>query len=225
MTAKVIEALENIKSLEIFTDSHLHFIGGTALAYYLKHRISEDIDIISTEPLPYKKIIPVITGMGGKKLRDENVVALRMAGLFPDEYMLKFDFHGVKLEFFRSSMPLQKQIILNAKTSKYLDANLSILDLKSIAKLKLIALLSRNKSRDLYDFKIILEKNVLEEQEILDILLEAKPNLKTLKELHSFIETLEIPNDDETVYLNEKNPINLTFEEIKVDTLTMIKNF
>jgi len=225
MTAKVTEALENIKSLEIFNDSHLHFIGGTALAYYLNHRISEDIDIISTEPLPYKTIIPVITGMGGHKLRDENIVALRLAGLFPDEYMLKFNFHGVKLEFFRASMPLQKQIIRNAITSKYLDANLNILDIKSIAKLKLIALLSRNKSRDLYDFKVILEKNVLTEQEILDILIEAKPNLKTLKELHSFIETLEIPNDDETVYLNEKNPINLTFEEIKVDTLTMIKNF
>lgn len=51
-----------------------------------------------------------------------------MAGLYPDEYMLKFDFHGVKLEFFRASTPLQKQIILNAKSSKYLDATLSMLD-------------------------------------------------------------------------------------------------
>lgn len=32
-------------------------------------------------------------------------------------------------------------------------------------------------------------------------------------------------NDDETVYLDEENPVNLTFEEIKVDTLTMIKKF
>ena len=87
MTVKVIEALESIKSLKIFNDRSLYFIGGTALSYYLEHRISEDIDIISTEPLLYKKIVSIILDMGGKKLRDENAVALRMAGLFPDKYI------------------------------------------------------------------------------------------------------------------------------------------
>ena len=97
MTASVKESLEQIKSLEIFNSTGLYFIGGTALAYYLKHRISEDIDIISSESLPYKKITSIILSTGGKKLRGENTVALRMAGLVPDEYMLKFNLDGVKL--------------------------------------------------------------------------------------------------------------------------------
>jgi len=63
---------------------------GTALSYYLDHRISEDIDVISTEPLDYKKIVSIISSIGGEKLRDENAVALPMTGLVPDEYMLKF---------------------------------------------------------------------------------------------------------------------------------------
>jgi hypothetical protein len=50
--------------------------------------------------LPYKKIIPSITSLGATKLQDENVTALRMAGLFPDEYMIKFVLDDVKLEFF-----------------------------------------------------------------------------------------------------------------------------
>jgi len=82
---------------------------GTDLSYYLEHRISEDIDIISMEPLPYKCIISAITNMAGQKLRDENAVTLRMA------------------------------------------------------------LLSRYKSRDLFDFKVILGKSILRKQEILNI--------------------------------------------------------
>ena len=38
---------------------------------------------------------------GATKLKDQNITALRMAGLFPDEYMLKFVLDNVKLEFFR----------------------------------------------------------------------------------------------------------------------------
>jgi hypothetical protein len=224
MTVRVIAVLESIKSLEMFKNSSLYFIGGTALSYYLEHRISEDIDIISTEPLAYKKIISIILSMGGEKLRDENAVALRMAGLVPDEYMLKFNLDGVKLEFFRASTPLQIKIIKDAKASKYLEASLNILDVKSIAKLKLIALLSRNKSRDLFDFKVILEENILSTDEILDIVSRTKDKINTLESLYIFIEKKEEPKDDEVVYLDEDKPINLNFNEIKADILNIIWN-
>jgi len=224
MTAKVIEALKRIMSLDVFEDPSLYFIGGTALAYYLDHRISEDIDIISKESLDYKKIIFTISSIGGEKLRDENAVALRMAGLVPDEYMLKFNLDGVKLEFFRASIPLQISIITDAKSSKYLESSLRILDAKSIAKLKLIALLLRNKSRDLFDFKVILEKNVLSIEEILDITSQTKEKITTLADLYTFIEKVEEPKDDEVVYLDEEKPINLDFDDIKAETLNAIRN-
>ena len=84
MTISVKQALSKIYNSEIF-DDELYFTGGTALAYYLNHRISEDIDIVSSKALAYKKIIPIITTLGATKLKDENITALRMAGLFPAE--------------------------------------------------------------------------------------------------------------------------------------------
>jgi hypothetical protein len=225
MTVRVKKALEHIKSLEIFNTTGLYFIGGTALAYYLEHRISEDIDIISTKPLPYKKIITSVLSIGGKKLRDENAVALRMAGLVPDEYMLKFNLDGVKLEFFRASTPLQMKILKNVKTSRYLEGTLNILDVKSIAKLKLVALLSRNKSRDLFDFKVILDERIITITEIAEIAIQTKYKLATMDSLYKFIETIDEPKDDEVVYLDEEKPINLSFDEIKVDTLKALKSF
>ena len=43
MTVNVKKTIEKIYNNEIFKDE-LYFIGGTALAYYLNHRVSEDID-------------------------------------------------------------------------------------------------------------------------------------------------------------------------------------
>ena len=138
--------------------------------------------------------------------------------------MLKFNLDGVKLEFFRASTPLQISIIMDAKASKYLEASLRILDVKSIAKLKLIALLSRNKSRDLFDFKVILEENILSIEEILDITSQTKHKITTLESLYTLIEKVEEPKDDEVVYLDEEKPINLGFDEIKAETLSTITN-
>ena len=47
MTRKVINALEELKELPLFEKQELYFVGGTALSFYLEHRISEDIDLIS----------------------------------------------------------------------------------------------------------------------------------------------------------------------------------
>ena len=224
MTLKVTETLESIKDLPLFKDISLSFIGGTALAYYLQHRISEDIDIICSKALPYKEIIPAIESIGGRKLRDENSVALRMTGLFPDEYMLKFDLHGVKLEFFRASTVLQKELLAQAIPSYYEGGLLQIVNLKSIAKLKIIALLLRNKSRDLFDFHIILKKNILDANEILYVCTKTK-QIDSLDSLHTFLENKIEPKDDESVYLDENKPINLSFDEIKKETLLALKNY
>ena len=221
MTANVIEALEKIKESPLF-DDELFFIGGTALSYYINHRISEDIDIISAKTLNYKTIIPMISSFGAVKIQDENITALRMAGLFPDEYMLKFIIDNVKLEFFQANRPIQKEILQTATFTTYKDSKIKILDLKSICKLKLVALLQRDKSRDLFDFIAILDSEVLTLEEILDITLKTS-NIKSAEELYTFIESKEEPLNDETVYLSEKNSINLLFSEIKNESLLKLK--
>jgi hypothetical protein len=64
-----------------------------------------------------------------------------MAGLFPDEYMLKFVLDDVKLEFFQANRPIQKKILSTATFSHFENSKLKILDVKSVAKLKLVALI------------------------------------------------------------------------------------
>ncbi len=214
MTVSVKQALDKICNDNIFNDE-LYFIGGTALAFYLNHRVSEDIDIVSSKALPYKKIIPSITSLGAVKPQDENVTALRMAGLFPDEYLIKFVLDNVKLEFFQANRPIQKEILSTATFVNYENSNLKILDIKSVVKLKIVALIMRDKSRDLFDFGSILDHKVLSNKEIVDLFSKIKNDLKSVTDIIDFIKSKKEPTDDEAVYLSETNRIDLSFEEIK----------
>jgi len=55
MTLAVKTVLSKLANTALF-DKELYFIGGTALAYHLCHRISEDINVISATKLPHKEI-------------------------------------------------------------------------------------------------------------------------------------------------------------------------
>ena len=222
MTASVKDAIEKIYNSDIF-DEELYFVGGTALSFYLNHRISEDIDIVSSSTLNHRKIIPNMSIIGATKLQDENVTALRMAGLFPDEYMIKFVLDDVKLEFFQANRPIQKEILSQATFTNFENSKLKILDLKSIAKLKLVALIMRDKSRDLFDFSSILEHNVLDSTELIELFNKVDNKIKSQEDIINFIKNKQEPKDDEAVYLSETNRINLSFEEIKDRVVKLLK--
>ena len=158
---------------------------------------------------------------------DENVTALRMAGLFPDEYMIKFILDNVKLEFFQANRTIQKEILLQASFKNFENTKLKILDVKSISKLKLVAFIMRNKSRDLFDFGAILEHRILNQGEILKLFNKVNNKIKDISDVIEFIKSKKEPLDDESVYLSETNRINLTFEEIKkevINSLIFLKN-
>jgi predicted nucleotidyltransferase component of viral defense system len=218
MTINVKNVLDKISNNDIFNDE-LYFIGGTALAYYLNHRISEDIDIVCSKSLPYNQIIPNILNFGANKIQDENVMALRMAGLFPDEYMIKFVLNDVKLEFFQANRPIQKKILSTATFINFENSKLKILDIKSVAKLKIVALIMRNKSRDLFDFGSILKHGVLSIDEIVSLFSKVNSKITSIPDIINFIKSKKESNDDEAVYLNEKDRIDLSFEEIKNQTI------
>ncbi|MBP6713859.1 MAG: nucleotidyl transferase AbiEii/AbiGii toxin family protein [Aliarcobacter sp.] len=224
MTVNVQNVLNKINNNKIFNDE-LYFVGGTALAYYLNHRISEDIDIVSANTLKYKQIIPNIMSLGATKLQDENVSALRMAGLFPDEYMIKFVLDNVKLEFFQANRVIQKEILSKASFSNFENSELKILDVKSIAKLKIVALIMRDKSRDLFDFGSLLEHEILSENEIIELFSKVNSNINSKLDIINFIKSKKEPKDDEAVYLNEKNRIDLCFEEIKKQVVERLRAF
>jgi hypothetical protein len=64
---------------------------------------------------------------------------------------------------------IQKEILSKSNSSKFKDFALNILDLKSISKLKIVALLERNKARNLFDLGEIINQNILTIKEILDL--------------------------------------------------------
>ena len=221
MTVNVKKTIQKIYTNDLF-DGELYFVGGTALSFYLNHRISEDIDIVSSKTLNHRKIIPNMSILGATKLQDENVTALRMAGLFPDEYMIKFVLDDVKLEFFQASRPIQQEILSQASFTNFENSRLKILDLKSIAKLKLVALIMRDKSRDIFDFGAILEYNVLSLDEIIELFSKVESKIKSVYDIINFIKLKQEPMDDEAVYLDETHRIDLTFEEIKKEVISKL---
>jgi predicted nucleotidyltransferase component of viral defense system len=221
MTANVIRVLDKISNNEIFQDE-LYFIGGTALSYYLNHRVSEDIDIIAPFPLDYKAIIPQMTLLGAVKLQDEHETALKMAGLFPDEYMLKFILDDVKIEFFQANRPIQKEVLSEASFESFKSTSLKILDLKSIVKLKLIALIIRNKLRDLFDFGSVLENNILSKDELVDLFSRVDSKIATVENIVSFIKLKKETKDDEAVYLSESDRVDFNFEEIQEQVIVSL---
>ena len=220
MTSNVIRVLNKIKDSLIFQDE-LYFVGGTALSYYINHRISEDIDIVSPNILDYQKIVPALISLKEKKVEDENTTALRLVGLFPDEYILKFILDDVKIEFFQANRPIQKKILKELNYTNYDNSNLKILDLKYIAKLKIVALFQREKARDLFDFGSIIENEILTSDEIISISSELK-NLSSKVEIIGFLSKKKESKDDESVYLNEKDRLNLSFAEIKEKTIKLL---
>lgn len=222
MTANVKQVLTQISNNKIF-DNELYFTGGTALAYYLNHRISEDIDIVSPKALHYKEIIPAITSLGGVKMEDENVTALRMAGLFPDEYMIKFVIDNVKLEFFQANRMTQQEILEEATFKSFENTKLKILDVKSVAKLKIVALIMREKSRDLFDFGAILEHKILSSAEMIELFSKIKTDLSSKEAIVHFIKLKKEPLDDEAVYLSEHKRVDLSFEGIKKDVIQKLQ--
>ncbi|MCV6609115.1 MAG: nucleotidyl transferase AbiEii/AbiGii toxin family protein [Campylobacterales bacterium] len=222
MTVNVRDTLDKICNNKIF-ENDLCFTGGTALAYYLNHRVSEDIDIVSANTLPYKQIIPSITALGGSKIQDENITALRIAGLVPDEYIIKFVINSVKLEFFQANRPIQKEILSQATFETFENSKVKILDLKTIAKLKIVAFVMREKSRDLFDFGAILENKILTQKEIIVLFAKMNSNITTMNNIIDFIKSKKEPQDDEAVYLSEKDRVDLSFKEIQTQVIESLK--
>jgi len=220
MTLAVKIALSKLANTSLF-NKELYFIGGTALAYHLNHRISEDIDIISPTKLSYKIIESTMLSLGAIKQKDIHESALRINGLNPSEYMLKFLLDDVKVEFFAASTEIMKSIIDKAKIEKYERTSIKMLDLKSISKLKLLALLNRVKSRDIYDVNEILEADILSLDEILSFCMEVK-KISTSKEFIDFIDNMQEKDDDEIVYLDEQSPVAISFKDLQTKLIENI---
>ena len=73
----------------------------------------------------------------------------------------------------------------------------------------------RDKSRDLFDFGAILENKILNQDELIELFNKIDNKISSLDNIIDFIKSKKEPQDDEAVYLNENDRIDLSFEEIK----------
>lgn len=133
-------------------------IGGTALAYHLKHRVSFDLDVC----FPHVATLPELTF-----LTDYNVTGIEFEKFIQDsaineggnieEYHKRFLVDDIKVDFMvnTSSNIYESEILKNDKGIDI--GSLQIASLDTIFKLKALLLFDRNKIRDLYDMVYLLK--------------------------------------------------------------------
>ncbi len=158
MTQEVKKLLHNIKNDEVFKD--FYFIGGTALSYYLNHRVSYDLDFISRSKLKVNLLKSLSIKYDAKFIPDSSASTFKVnTGNNIDEYKMMFNFDGIKVEFFYPNDLLRDEIVAKyEKEAVSLGVNVKILPLGAIAELKMLALFRREKIRDLFDIYALLEQ-------------------------------------------------------------------
>ena len=197
MTNEIKELLEKIKDSDIFERYPFYFIGGTALSTYLDHRISYDIDIVSTEPLPISAIKAFAFPIQARHIpntRRASVFKIN-TGKSLDNFYMKFMVDGIKLEFVHFEDDIRQSILNNATFSAYSNnSKLQILSLEDIISLKAIALFDRQKSRDLFDMAIILERKLVSIDELERIYSFKQKDDRSLRE---YIQGFDSKKDDD----------------------------
>lgn len=199
MTPEIKEQLKCIKNNTIFKDNDFYFIGGTALSFYLDHRLSYDIDIVCTQKLPIGKIKSFAFAIGARAIADRNATQFKInSGENIENYHMKFMFNGVKLEFSFFQSEIRDEVIKNASSNLYEnnendESFLKILSLKDIIKLKIIALFNRQKTRDLFDVAVILQKKLCGLEELEQIYSFVKVDNNSIRD---YIDTFNSVDDD-----------------------------
>ena len=155
---------EKFKNDNLF--ENFYFIDGTALAYYLNHRISYDIDFISKIPLNPNALKTLSIKYDANFIPDINESKFRInTGEDLNNYKMMFNFEGIKVEFFYPNDNIRLEIIKKYEHKTIFD-NIKILPLSALSELKLVALFQRNKIRDIFDIYFLFYKNILDLQTI-----------------------------------------------------------
>ncbi|HCY77280.1 MAG TPA: hypothetical protein DHV28_15285 [Ignavibacteriales bacterium] len=116
------------------------FVGGSAISYYLKHRLSEDLDFFT-----WQNELPAILNELPKKLsRRHKVDIANISSVYAD-----FIIDDAKITFFANDWEVLKENRTN------IIKNIFIADLKLLCAMKINTLSLRAKYRDYYDLYVI----------------------------------------------------------------------
>jgi len=184
--------------LSLSKDTHVgefFFVGGTALGYYLDHRISYDIDLISPSRLDVESLMALSVTQDAHFLPDQDASRFRInTGNDLRTYKMAFRIGRIKVEFFYPNDPLRLAIVNRHKQNAIEIHGMKILPVEAIAELKLLAFLGRKKIRDLFDIMVLLQ------EERLDI--DTIDKYTALKYPKTFAEYVEAFADDQSESLD-----------------------
>ena len=197
MTKEIAAILANIQNHALFEKHKIYFMGGTALSTYLDHRISYDIDFIATAKLPVSAINSFAFSLGANPVQDRAKASAFHINKGEElaHYHLRYMLNGVKMEFSYFDDAMIDVVLTDAIYVDYSEgSHLKKLSLDDIIKLKAIALCKRQKSRDLFDMAIVLEKGLLPLEELERIYTYSKVGEESLQE---YIESFNRNKEDE----------------------------
>ena len=193
MLSDIEQLLLSLSTEQLVQD--FYFVGGTALGYYLDHRVSYDIDLIRTDKLDPASLMALSVTYDAQFVPDKDASRFRInTGNDLREYKMMFTIGGIKVEFFYPNDPTQIAIVNKYKSQCNTVHGIQILPLDAIAQLKLLAFLGRRKIRDLFDIFILVRSDHLS--------IETIDKYTALKYDKTFVEYVEAFSDDKSESLD-----------------------
>ncbi|QOG12800.1 nucleotidyl transferase AbiEii/AbiGii toxin family protein [Arcobacter sp. FWKO B] len=159
MTPQLLKVLDDIKYHRIFSDFDFRLAGGTALAYHINHRLSEDLDFFINGKLPKNDIDIFIEDcilMYGKEnitpipLSQNILYEFEIADEDVEDYQQDWNINGVKVTFCDSSSNIGSCDIFSQDNFVLYD-KVKIMSVDSIFKMKSLMFYKRVKVRDYFD--------------------------------------------------------------------------
>ncbi|MCU0425281.1 MAG: nucleotidyl transferase AbiEii/AbiGii toxin family protein [Candidatus Kapabacteria bacterium] len=194
--AETLGLLRDLQALEILRSSYL--VGGTALALYVGHRISEDIDLFIAESFQPSELEAIIAQ--GHSLtetgRAKNTLSARI--------------DGVKADIITFAYPMLEPV---AEVE-----GLRLASIPDIAAMKISAIINRGAKKDFWDIHHLL--NLVSLAEILDFF---QKKFRQHEILHA-LRALTYFDDAE----NFPDPITLlpvTWSQVKKDISNAVRHF
>ncbi len=216
--------LERFSKEPFFEKTGATLIGGTAIAYQSKHRMSFDLDIA----FPHHTTLPSLSFLKNYHANplpfDRAIIdSMINEGGDIEEYHKRFSIDGVKVDFVvnPSSNIYEKEILQNDEGIDY--GSLKITSLDALFKLKSLLLLDRNKIRDLYDIVYLLEYYDFLPKDILDTIMEYRITY-TDKQIIQLIESKKPDElDIEFEGIAEPKMKLVEYDELKTYLLSVLR--
>ena len=214
---KAINLLYEVKDYSLFNDYVL--IGGTALAIYLNHRESEDLDFVTIREKLNRPLINLFINSIEKKEFKINKI-YDLAGYMDfaeggeniDDYQQIYEINGVRVSFFVTP-DLTAKNILQEDIPNIIDGNIKAAQIETIFKLKCDIISQRNKLRDYYDIYFLIKNKKADLMEAYDYIKKNSGSSFANRIMERLYKLTPSPADKEGLLTIKK--ANVTVEELR----------